>query len=269
MKKIFMFLSIAMLLCGCNSTSEKQSGNNFITPTSLSVPVSKIEDITTRLKTNNTDIGTLSQGISEKAEKIAIENPKIKEAAKVKLDAEKINLINTENIKNTNGLDVVKEQLVQASVQIEELKKVNVDLKSQIEKSKSELQNGMNKILLLTYALCVLGIAGGVILMFFNQQNNGMIVLCVSVAMMGLVYFLQTYAWILGILSGVLFIGLLCSCVYKIYIDQKTKIELVKSYETIKTATKYEHAEKLAVTNIQSDNTINEVKKIKENIGLQ
>ena len=104
--------------------------------------------------------------------------------------------------------------------------------------------------------------------MFFNQQNNGMIVICVSVAMIGLVYFLQTYAWILGILSGVLFVGLLCACVYKIYVDQKTKIELVKSFEAIKTATKYEHAEKLAVTNIQSDNTINEVKKIKDNIGL-
>jgi hypothetical protein len=269
--KTYLISLISLLIIlsyGCNSQKDLPKTNDYVTPNALSIPVSKIEDITTRIKPNNNEIDSLSKNISEMSLKAISINPKISELPIIKSNADKITFVNTENIKNINVLDTIKTELIDSSKQIELLKRNIEELKSENNVVKLELQKGMNKILLLTYGLCILGITGGVILMFFNQQNNGIIVICVSVAMLGLIYFLQTYAWLLGIVSGTMFIGLLGLCVYKIYCDQKTKLELVQSFEKVKNATQYTEKEKLAVTNIQSDSTINEVQTIKKAIGL-
>ncbi len=126
----------------------------------------------------------------------------------------------------------------------------------------------MNKILLMVYGLCILGMAAGVILIFFEQRANGMIALGSSMSILGLVYFLQEYAWILGLISGLFVVGLLIMCALQILGDSKVKQELVKSFETIKNATKYTSEEKLAITNIQSEKTINEVDAIKKKLGV-
>ena len=270
--KTYLTILISLFLIlsyGCNSSQKDLSKtNDYITPNALSVPVSKLESIVTNTKANNIEIDSLSKDISQTSLKAISDNPKIKELPIIKEKADKITYVNSNNIKNINELEQVKLQLVDSSKQIEVLKTNIIELKSENNNVKIELQKGMNKILLLTYALCILGLASGVILMFFNQQNNGVIVICSSVSMLGLVYFLQSFAWLLGIISGTMFIGLLSLCVYKIYCDQKTKIELVKSFEKVKNATQYTDKEKLSVINIQSDNTIKEVENIKKTIGL-
>lgn len=250
-------MTVFLMTFGCQTPVE--ADKDPINPGALAVQVSKIDDITSRFTDNNTQIGTLSNDIATKAEKIAIAYPKIKDAGVVKMSAEKIGLINTENIKNTIGLTAVKGQLNEASGEIEKLKTENTELKS-------DMQRGINKVLLLTYSLCILGIVAGVVLIFFNQHQNGIIALGSSVTIMGFVYFLQTYAWILGIVAGIVFVGLLVLCGIKILNDQKTKKELIKSFEVVKSATKYEDAERLAITKIQSESTINEVDRIKKDI---
>ena len=275
---IVLSVFVLLMISGCSMlTGEKPIEANpvkkveeKINPAALSPQVSKIDDIGNRSSDNNKKIEVLSKGVSDKASKIAIENPKIVEAPQIKADAEQISFLNAENIKNIAELFTVKADLVKASGEVEHLKKeLNKsieDFKSSKLKADNELQESMNRILLITFTLCILGISAGVILIFFNQHANGMIAIGSSGTILGLIFFLKSYAWALSLVSGVSFMALLIYLGYTIFQDQKTKKELVKSFEVVKSATKYEASEKLAVTNIQSDRTINEIDKIKKSL---
>lgn len=245
-----------VLLCGCNKIKNDE---NIIKPVSLEVPTYKIEDIQSRVQVNNDNISVLGRQIIDKAVIISKAYPKIEEPTQIKYNAEKLLFINDENNKSILSLTQVKSQLESASQEIEKLK-------SEIAESKSELSKGMQKILITVYGLCILGLIAGIILIWFNQQKNGIILVGSSASILGCVYFLQHYAWILGIISGVIFIISLIICIARIVKDQKIKRELVQSYEYVKNMPKYESEEKLAVNRIQSDTTIEEIEKIKKNI---
>lgn len=264
--KIIIISFVTLGLSGCSLFDKKpvitnDPNESVISPAALGIPVAKMDDTIKHFTENNTNIGTLSKGISTIAEKTAIANPKLKELPEIKKSADKIDSINQENVKNTQQLVEVKDQLVKASGEVEGLKK-------EVEKQKTELQKGMNKILLMVYGLCILGMAAGVILIFFEQRGNGIIALGSSMSILGLVYFLQEYAWVLGLMSGLFVVGLLIVCALQILGDSKVKAELVKSFEVVKNATKYSSDEKLAVTNIQSEKTITEVENIKKKLGV-
>jgi hypothetical protein len=206
-------------------------------------------------------IGDLSDQISANADKIIIAHPKIEEAVQIKSESEKIKNINEENIKNTEVLGLVKEDLVKASITIKQLKE-------KVEQRDETLSKGIDKILLMAYALCFLGIVAGVILIGFSQHKNGIILVGSSITILGLIYFLQAYAWVLGIVAGIFFVGLIVTFGLKVIKDQRIKKELVLSYEKIKSATQYTDTEKKNVLNIQSENTINEVSAIKKDLGI-
>lgn len=267
LSKIIIISFITLGLSGCSLFKDKPVVTNdpvndsVISPVALSVPIAKMDETIKRFSENNTNIDTLTKDASTAAEKVAIANPKVKEIPEIKKKIDRIDCINQENIKETQKLIEERNQFIKGSEETEGLKK-------EVEKQKTELQKGMNKILLMVYGLCMLGLVAGVILIFFEQRSNGIVAIGSSASILGLVYFLQEYAWVLGLLSGLFVVGLLVMCTLQIFGDSKIKSELVKSFEVIKNATKYGSDEKLAVTNIQSEKTINEVENIKKKLGV-
>jgi len=259
---ISTLLIISIFLSGCTTIRSwfgyDTKKIDYITPTSMTVQVEKIEDITKNLSTNNNDIKSLSTNIFENADKVEKSNPNIIEIPQIKTDATKIGFINEDSIKNVKNLAVVKIQLDKASEQIENLKKEN-------EKYKSEIYAAARKLWIGIMSLASFGLVASIFMLVYGNVGRGMLMFVASLSTIALSIFMSIYIVYIAIGGGILSVVVLGFYIHEAYINRKALKESVTSMELSKYAD-WNDTTKQQIKDVQSTTTQKLVGVIREDL---
>lgn len=289
-----MFISLYCMFSfsGCFPPSKKLNKSDLTLPEPPKIEV-KVDE-------KSQEISKLNDSISAKAQDIKSSSVSIQENV---VDANKINKVpevtaklNTIDVKaksiqknseqiieNTQEMKVPISQLVKAQVQIEslqkyvkdataqikELSKTNSEYVDQIQKYENDAKAKNQRIWMFVISICALLLIAGVLISIYVNPKTGIPLIVAAITCSSIAYFMAQYAWIIGLIGGLFFLGIIVYAIYYIYVHKKALVESITSLELLKNAKGEWNTIKQNVKNIQSPTTQKIVSSIKydERIG--
>lgn len=243
-----------LFLTGCISSSPDNDSD-----VSLVTEQVRLGEATESMDNNSTDIADLSGDIVKKSGTVIKKHPEVKEAPEIKNSAEKITMLNAQNLATIEKLKQLSESLGERDQQIQQLK-------DEIEKWEDESYRKQKKIWILIMSFSGIGMVAGIFLSLTGYSGKlGFTLIAGSAATAAISYFMINYAALIAIAGGIILLAVFLIVVYNAWIDKKACEENVMALEATKKQVWNKKA-KDKVERIQSKPTKKRVQKVKEKL---